>query len=1142
MKPVDPRLVRAAPSLRGYLARLGVLGAVNAGLVVAQATLIVDVVVRGFVDRSGLAGVSGDLWTLAAVVGGRAGVGWLVSRAGERASPRVIADLRAALLAALTCPPGRSRSARPGNGELAVTAGAGLDGMDAYLTRFLPALALVVAVPPVVLVRLAFADVTSTAVLAATLPGVPLFMTLVGMATRARTDRQWAVLGRLAGHFLDVVEGLPTLRVFNRAKAQSEVIRQVTDSYRVQTMAALRMAFLSSLVLELFATLSVALVAVSVGLRVVSGSLDLRDALLVLLLAPELYLPLRQVGTQYHATMSGLTAAAAALDLVDAAPGPSSAALPAVPSSFNVVELDDVSVRHPGRRSGALERVSLTIRSGEVVVLVGPSGAGKSSLLALLRGALAPTTGRVLLDGCDLAGYDAESWRSAVAWMPQRPRVVTGMTVADEVGLGRPAATAAQIEAAITRAGAPPGDRLVGEDGAALSTGERRRVALARVLVRQAPLVLLDEPTESLDAAARGTVAAAIASLRGRATVVLVTHADAVAGLADRVVYLADGRIAGERAQATHSVSALGASPLPANAPSRALAAPPASVKPRSRGDRWRLARVFRPAWPGLGLGVLAGGAAFASATGLTATAAWMISRAAQHPPVLTLMVAAVAVRAFGLGKAVFRYGERLVSHDAALRGLARLRSEVFARLIPLAPAGLVLFRRGDLLRRFTADTDGVGESLVRGIGPTLSAVLAGGGAVLLVGLVLPPAGAVLAAGLLTAAILAGPVSARLGAAAAAAAAAGRDRRDAGIVAFLDGLAELTAYGAAQARLADLRAHDTDIARLAVDPRRSPAWGNATGTFVAGLTTVVVAAFGVAAVRDGHLPGVMLAVVILTSLAAFEPLAGLGDAFTALRRTRGESARIFDVLDATPPVVEPTHPRPLPSGPLDIRLEQVSLRYGPGEPEVLTGLDLELPAGRRVALVGPSGAGKSSVATLLLRFLDPTSGRVLLGGVDLRDVAGDDLHRAVSGMTQDAHVFDATLRENLMIARPGATPGQLERILHEVGLADWTRTLADGLDTRVGPHGERMSGGQRQRLLLARALLADPAVLLLDEPTAHLDAATEAAVMRQILDATRGRTVLLITHRRTGLEELDAVVELTHDGRISAGPAIGAAA
>lgn len=575
MKPVDPRLARAVPRLRGYLGRLALLTTASAGLLVVQATLLVDVVVRGCSGRVGPGELAGTLGAFVCVVAARAGVGWLVARDGERTAPRVIADLRARALGAAVAS-AESGAAAPSAGRIALVTGAGLDGLETYLTRFLPALVTVIVIPPVVLAVLAHTDLTSAVILGVTLPLVPVFMVLVGLATRARTEQRLAVLTRLSHHFLDVVSGLATLRVFGRARAQVETIRRVSEAYRVQTMASLRLAFASSLVMELLATLSVALVAVSVGLRLVDGSVCFSAALLVLVLAPEVHAPLRQVGAQFHATMTGLTAACAALDLVDAAPPVPEPALGAgQPSGEDAaspveVRLADVELRRPGLPEPTLQGVTLTLRPGEITALVGPSGAGKSSLVDILRGGVRPSAGQVLVDGVDVATLAPAAWRDRVAWLPQRPHALAAgapdlladgrtATVADEVALGlprwagRPAPAAAGMDAAVTAAvaaaGAPDADKPLGEDGRALSAGELRRVALARTLARRAPLILLDEPSESVDSLTEAHVAAAVAALRGHATVLVVAHSSALVQAADRVITLDAGRVVADESR-----------------------------------------------------------------------------------------------------------------------------------------------------------------------------------------------------------------------------------------------------------------------------------------------------------------------------------------------------------------------------------------------------------------------------------------------------------------------------------------------------------------------------------------------------------------------------------------------------------------
>ena len=529
-------------------------------------------------------------------------------------------------------------------------------------------------------------------------------------------------------------------------------------------------------------------------------------------------------------------------------------------------------------------------------------------------------------------------------------------------------------------------------------------------------------------------------------------------------------------------------------------------------------------------LSILLGTATVVFGVGLMATAGYLISRAAERPAVLSLTVAIVAVRFFGLSRPVARYLERLSSHDVAFRVLARVRVRVFQRIEPLAPVELDAYRRGDLLSRMVADVDALQNLHLRALQPPFVALAAGAVSVGVAAAFLPAAAFVLGCGLFVGGVL-GPLTA--GAVARRTSrrqAAARGHLTAEIVELLRAASELVVYGQERERLARLEQANDALVRISRRDALAAGIGEGLHVVVMGATVAGVLVVSVSAHADGRLDRTLIAMLALLALASFEAVQPLAGAARELGATLAAGRRVLELVERQPRVVDPDLPVQAPGAGATVRLEDVRVAYPDGTP-VLDGASLELEPGCRVALVGESGSGKTTVANLLLRFLDPDRGRVTIGGRDVRALRQEDVRRAIAVAGQESHLFSTSIRENLRLARPEATDADLERVLGLVGLVDWVRTLPSGLDTLVGEQGQELSGGQRQRLCIARALLVEADLLVLDEPTAHLDPATALALVRDVFAAAQDRAVLLITHRREGLDLVDDVVELA-GGRI----------
>jgi thiol reductant ABC exporter CydD subunit len=560
--PIDRRLARESAAARRHLATAGVLGAADAVLIVAQMALLATIIARSARHGVSLAVVHGDLIALAAVLAGRAVIRAGFELSGRVGATRVMSDLRGRLIDRLLVrAPGR-RPLGLRTGELASDAVTGVDALQTYFAGYLPQLMLASVVPPAVLIWVAFQDPISAGILAASIPVLMGFMILIGKGTATQTRKRNGALSLLSAHFLDVVTGLETLRSYRRERAQEQTLGDVGERYRREAMATLRIAFMSSLVLELCAMIGTALVAATIGIELCGGSLTLQAGLTVLLLAPELYGPLREVGQQFHAAADGTAASErifATLDRaprsadetpgetadVSSAPGP----LVIAPSPrTEPVSFDGVSFAYAADRGAVLQDVTFALAPGSTTVLRGDSGSGKSTIARLLLGFDAPTAGQIRCGRTDLRHADADAWRAQIAWLPQNPTLFTG-TVADNVALGTPGAGERAIRDALAAAGAlafadalPDGlQTVIGEGGRRVSAGQRQRIALARALLRDAALLILDEPTAHVDPETAADVHAAIAGLTHDRTVLIIAHDRSLEGLADHTIWLRDG-------------------------------------------------------------------------------------------------------------------------------------------------------------------------------------------------------------------------------------------------------------------------------------------------------------------------------------------------------------------------------------------------------------------------------------------------------------------------------------------------------------------------------------------------------------------------------------------------------------------------
>ncbi|MDU4763829.1 MAG: thiol reductant ABC exporter subunit CydD [Veillonella sp.] len=1060
----------------------------------------------------------------------------------------------------------------------------GLEQVDAYVARYIPQILYAIMIPLIMGIAIVDALPIIGIILIVTVPLIPFFMILIGKQADRLNKEQWERMSFLSGHFLDVLQGITTLKLFGRAKDQIKVIGRLSEEFKDSTLKVLRVAFLSALVLELVSTISTALIAVYLGLTLLDGEIAFFPAFFILLLAPEFYTPFRQLGAAFHTGMAGKTSILKYEDFMNREPSLPVGGTTRLDGSVEHIEIKDLTFTYKNSDNG-VRQITLEAKRNAPIMLVGESGAGKSTIAHIVGGFLQAPRGTVTVDGHDICDLNIDWWRQQITYVSQHPHIMKGtlrevlsfgMDVSDKEILD--ACKEVQLLDVISRH-ADGLDAVIGEGGLGLSGGERQRVALARAFLRKGQVLILDEVTAHLDVKTESIISTAIQRLMKDKLVIIIGHRLQTMHWASKLYVLKQGIIiqqgsyeelvavdgyfkdlvasglgqlssaieelkAGKHSTAQHiavmeetlkqaCIADAQKQEVITDAITKSSTLDKHDVKRQKMGlQGWKLLfAVLSPAKWSLVLALIFTFLTVFMNVGLLTVSSWLLASAALQPGLTYLSLAIVGVRFFGVSRAVCRYFERYTSHRMAFQGLYGLRLWFYAHLEPLAPAILKRFGAGDMLGRIMGDIEVLQFFYLRTLIPpvaaiALTALVAYGASTIDDSLVMPILMAALVLGVVVPLVVYAHNKQSLRA-------IGPQQGDykALLSDTMDSLEDVISYGnenLVYKRIQQMMRH-VDGHKGTID--RGMNLGNTL--FLGGVQlTVVVVAIMAANALTGAWASVMVAVAAIGTQAWFEALQPMIAAVHHGAESKVATSRLIALANEPLPVVEPSEPKPFNPN-RDITFTNVSFGYDHAH-TIYENLRLDIKQGQSIAIVGASGSGKTTLFNMLERLYD-YNGSIHVGDVELKDISMDTWRNALGTITQDTYIFHASFGDNIRLARPEATADELEQAIHRASLQNVVDKLSDGIHTIVGSGGHGLSGGERQRVALARLFLRNPQIVLLDEPLEGLDQVTRKALHRDLMHYVEGKTCLYITHQLEGLEQMDRILfmdkgEIVEDG------------